>query len=88
MFKVPIFVKTELHDNLKVLHTLPVIKGMVGIARSVGNMFQLLQVKNCQYINNTMTYHTIPLCATLVSIAKLAGLQRRDKRRSSDEHLS
>lgn len=26
-----------------VLHTLPVIKGMVGIARTMGNMFQLLQ---------------------------------------------
>ena len=27
-----------------VLHTLPIIKGMVGIARTMGNMFQLLQV--------------------------------------------
>lgn len=28
-----------------VLHTLPIIKGMVGIARTMGNMFQLLQVR-------------------------------------------
>ena len=104
MFKVPIFVKTELHDNLKVLHTLPVIKGMVGIARSVGNMFQLLQVNNCQCIkeNNTtscqtipwhskhtsMSCHTIPRCATFVFIAKFAGLQRWDQRRSPHEHFS
>merc|ERR1719209_1856764 len=26
-----------------VLHTLPIIKGMVGIAKTMGNMFQLLQ---------------------------------------------
>ena len=30
---------------LKVLHTLPIIKGMTGIAKTMGNMFQLLQVK-------------------------------------------
>jgi len=28
---------------LKVLHTLPIIKGMTGIAKTMGNMFQLLQ---------------------------------------------
>ena len=30
---------------LKVLHTLPIIKGMTGIAKTMGNMFQLLQVQ-------------------------------------------
>ena len=29
----------------KVLHTLPIIKGMTGIAKTMGNMFQLLQVE-------------------------------------------
>ena len=29
----------------KVLHTLPIIKGMTGIAKTMGNMFQLLQVQ-------------------------------------------
>ena len=30
---------------LKVLHTLPIIKGMTGIAKTMGNMFQLLKVQ-------------------------------------------
>ena len=38
----------------KVLHTLPIIKGMTGIAKTMGNMFQLLQVKSQYIISHTI----------------------------------
>ena len=64
---------------LKVLHTLPIIKGMTGIAKTMGNMFQLLQVeaKVCKQRQLTC----------INASQRLTGLQRGDQRGLVDEHL-
>ena len=60
----------------KVLHTLPIIKGMTGIAKTMGNMFQLLQVQTevCKqrqltWINGSQGYSAETSGGLLMSIS-------------------
>ena len=63
----------------KVLHTLPIIKGMTGIAKTMGNMFQLLQVQTEVCKQRQLT--------CINASHRLTGLQRGDERGLVDEHL-